>query len=421
MASEPDRINMSVFERPIKSIASVGDAFRDLRGVYLANGVVAFLFSCTGPVAIIVSVGIGGGLSKTEIASWLFGCFLFPGLITIWFSAAYRQPISFAWTIPGTVLLLSAFDHLSFPEMIGAFWVTGILMTIIGFSGGVRKVLDATPMPIVMGMVAGVFLQFGLDLVLAFKDQLWIAAGMVLCFVIVSAIAPLKRVIPPVVAALVVGIITVWITGTVESMAEDVVWLALPNVYWPEFSRQALIELVVPIAITVLLVQNGQGFAVLRAAGHKPPVNTMTFACGVTSLVNAVFGAVCCCVTGPSNAILSSSGAKEKQYSSGILYGVLSVLFGIFAFGFTWLMLILPGAFIAVLAGLAMIPVLERAFVAAFSAKFTLGAFVTFLVTVSGIQIFNIGAPFWGLVFGFTISFILERDDFRKLKGSSSW
>ena len=33
--------------------------------------------------------------------------------------------------------------------------------------------MSAVPMPIVMAMVAGVFLRFGLDLVRAFRDNLW--------------------------------------------------------------------------------------------------------------------------------------------------------------------------------------------------------------------------------------------------------
>ena len=37
-------------------------------------------------------------------------------------------------------------------------------------------------MPIVMAMVAGVFLRFGVDLVTAFRDDLWIALSMTLAF-----------------------------------------------------------------------------------------------------------------------------------------------------------------------------------------------------------------------------------------------
>jgi len=40
------------------------------------------------------------------------------------------------------------------------------------------------------------------------------------------------------------------------------------------------------------------------------------------------------------------------------------------------------------------------------------GALVTFLVTVADVPIFNVGAPFWGLVIGYAVSRLLERKDF---------
>ena len=72
----------------------------------------------------------------------------------------------------------------------------------------------------------------------------------------------------------------------------------------------------------------------------------------------------------------------------------------------------LPTAFIATLAGLAMIPVLQSAFVSGFGGKFPLSALVTFLTTVAGVSIFGIGAAFWGLVFGCAVARLVERRDF---------
>jgi len=77
-------------------------------------------------------------------------------------------------------------------------------------------------------------------------------------------------------------------------------------------------------------------------------------------------------------------------------------------------MLATPEAFIATLAGLAMLRVLQSAFTIAFQGRFPLGALITFLITVADISIFNIGAPFWGLVFGTLASWLLERGDFRR-------
>jgi benzoate membrane transport protein len=93
--------------------------------------------------------------------------------------------------------------------------------------------------------------------------------------------------------------------------------------------------------------------------------------------------------------------------------GVLALGFGLMSPFFTRLLLGTPVVFIAALGGLAMLRVLQTAFSAAFGAgRFTLGALVTFLVTVADVTIFNIGAAFWGLVFGFAISWLLERRDF---------
>lgn len=69
-------------------------------------------------------------------------------------------------------------------------------------------------------------------------------------------------------------------------------------------------------------------------------------------------------------------------------------------------------AFIATLAGLAMLRVLQTAFNTAFRERFTLGALVTFIVTVADVPIFNVGAPFWGLVIGYAASRLLEGRDF---------
>jgi benzoate membrane transport protein len=391
--------------------SSFRKALADFGGVYFANGLVAFLFAASGPVAIILAVGTRGGLSPSDLSSWIFGAFFVNGLISIAFSFFYRQPLVFLWTIPGAVLLGPALTHLSWAEVIGAFIATGILMLALGFSGWVRRAMEAVPMPIVMGMVAGVFLRFGLDMVFALRDDAWIAAPMVAAFFALGAFPRIARVAPPLIGALAVGVLTIWALGRFEA-GPDVLAVARPNFYAPAFSWRAMVELVVPLAITVLVVQNGQGITVLRSAAHSPPIDAITVACGAGSVLTAFVGSVPTCLTGPVNAIISSSGDRRRHYTAGIFVGVLALAFGLFAPVFTRLMLGTPEAFIAALAGLAMLRVLQSAFTVSFRDRFALGALVTFLVTVADIPILNIGAPFWGLVFGYATSRLLEREDF---------
>jgi benzoate membrane transport protein len=401
-----------VLERPATPRPDAGEVARDLGPAYAVNGTVGLIFATTGPLAIILAVGTQGGLSQEQLASWIFGSYGLAGVLTMLSSWIYRQPLSFFWTIPGTVLVGPALAHLTWPEVVGAFLATGLLMLALGLTGWVGRVMDVLPMPIVMAMVAAVFLRFGLDLVLSLVDDPVVAVPMVVVFLLLSAHAVLQRRVPPILAALVAGALAVAFTGSFRPGDAATTWLVRPLLTAPDFSWAAMAELVVPLAITVLVVQNGQGIAVLRQAGHTPPVNAITMGCGAWSVAGALVGSVSTCLTGPTNALLTSSGTRERQYTAGIVCGALATVFGVFAPLFTGLMLAMPASFIAALGGLAMLRALQGSFVTAFSGRFTLGALVTFLVTVADVQLLNIGAAFWGLVAGYLVSRLMEPTDF---------
>ena len=200
--------------------------------------------------------------------------------------------------------------------------------------------------------------------------------------------------------------------GRLDGSALGAIEIVRPVVQAPAWSMAAMIELVLPLAITVLVVQNGQGFAVLKSAGHNPPIDSITVASGLGAMLSAAVGSVSTCLTGPTNAILTSSGERSRQYTAAIFFGLLGVVFGLLSPAFTRLMLAAPKAFVMTLAGLAMLRVLQAAFVSSFKDRFALGALVAFLVTVADLGLWNIGAAFWGLLAGFVISWLLERPDF---------
>jgi benzoate membrane transport protein len=398
-------------ERPVRPLPGRRRLLRDAGALYVANGLIGLVFAATGPVAVILAVGTQGGLSEEQIASWVFGAFSLNGLLTVLACWLYRQPLAFFWTIPGTVLVGPALTHLSWPQVVGAFLLTGVLVLVLGLSGWVRRVMAVVPMPIVMAMVAGVFLRFGLDLVRSLHDDVAIAAPMVVTFLVLSALPGLGRRVPPVLGALLVGAVAVALSGRFRPPAAGSEVFAAPVLMAPDWSLQAAVELVVPLAITVLVVQNGQGIAVLRAAGHVPPVTAVTVACGAWSLLTAAVGTVSTCLTGPTNALLSASGERSRQYTAGIVCGSLAIVFGLLAPLVTGAMLATPVAFVATLGGLAMLRVLQSSFVTAFSTRFTLGALVTFVVTVADLSVWNVGAAFWGLLSGLAVSWLLERPD----------
>ena len=399
-----------LIERPEQQPPRLRDITRDIGLLYASNGLVGLIFGITGPVAITMAVGLAGGLTDAQLASWVCGMFFSAGSATLVMSLIYRRPLGFAWSIPGTVLLGPSLQHLSFPEIVGAFFTAGIVTLALGMSGLVRGAMSAIPMPIVMAMVAAIFLSFGLDIVDSGRSDPWIVVPMLITFIALSAFPRAARLAPPVLGALVVGFVAVLLSGQLVFSTDGPV-IASPVFTAPEFTWAAQLELVVPLVLTVLVVQNGQGVAVLHNAGHQAPVNASAVTSGVMSIVNACFGAVSACLTGPTNTLLTATGERSRQYSAALVYSILCFAAALFAPMVTRFMLSTPEAFILALGGIAMVGALRQAFVTAYSGRFTFGALTTFIVTVAEFDLFNIHAAFWGILIGYAVSRLLERDD----------
>lgn len=386
-----------------------GGVWRDLGATEAGNGVVGAIFAMTGPVAVILTAAAAAGLGPDQVSSWIFGVFVLNGVLTVLASWTWRQPLAFFWTIPGTALVGQAAGHLPWSDVLGAYVVTAVLLVALGLFGRVDRLMAALPTPVVMAMVAGVFLGFGTGLVAAVGAAWAVAVPMVAAFLLCALVPRVGALLPPVVAAVLVGAAAVVVTGTGAPVAWPDSAVAVPVLQAPTFSSAALAELVLPLAVTVVFVQNAQGMAVLAAAGHRAPMRFATVACGLWSLPAAAVGAVSTCLTGPTNALLTASGPRERQYAAGIVCGVVAIVFGVFAPVSVALLGAAPTAFVAVLAGLALLKALQGAFATAFAGPDVTAPLLTFLVTASGVTIWSLGAPFWGLVTGVVATWATRR------------
>ncbi len=410
-----------MFERPAPDRPRLAETLLAVRPHHLANAVVAFLFASTGPVALILTIGIAGGLSTETLSSWIFIGFAGGGAITFAMSWLYKQPLAFAWTISGTAIAGQALLKYPFSEIVGAYMVTGAAMILLGLSSGFKAIMRFVPQPIVMAMVAGVFLKFGILAVDAFDKELKIALAALIAWVVFSFWKPVARFLPPVLMALLAAGYMAVEGGQFALKDELTLQIARPDAIHPVFSKAALLDLVLPLLVSVLALQNAQGIAILRVVGHDPPTNTSTFVCGAGSLLFGAYGSVNTCMTGPTNAILSSSGPVRFHFVGAYLWAALAIAFGLLSPVVTRLALSVPESFIYIIGGLAMLPVLQQAFTAGFGGRFAIGATVSLVVTVTDlipgvdVNLLGIGAPFWGLVFGAATSLLLERRDYAEL------
>jgi benzoate membrane transport protein len=100
----------------------------------------------------------------------------------------------------------------------------------------------------------------------------------------------------------------------------------------------------------------------------------------------------------------NSDPDPKTRYFAGVSAGLAYSLAALFAGVFSTLYGAFPIELTAILAGLALLPVITNALSEALEERnFRDSAVVTFLVTASGVSALSVGAPFWGLLAGLAI------------------
>lgn len=379
----------------------------------IGAGFVAAVFGCTGPALIVINGAQEAGLSPTETASWIFGIYVFGGLISLVMALYYKQPVVGAWSIPGAVLVVGALRDFTFPEMVGSFFAAGLIVLAIGVTGLVRRVATWLPFPIVMAMIAGALIRFATGVVDSALTLPIAVGAAIVGYILLSRFIPK---IPGVVGALVFGAVAAALTGSFAPIEGDLSVTA-PQLVAPAFDLGAVLAVGIPLALLVIGAENAQAMGVLMAERYRPPFNAMTVISGVGGLLAPLFGGHNANIAGPMTAICSSEQAgedKNGRYAASVVNGVLFGAFGVVASAAVAVVATLPPELTAALAGLAMIGVLLSAFQSAFAERrFQLGAFAALVIAMSGVTIFNVSAPFWALVGGVVLSLALETKDFR--------
>lgn len=395
------------------------DLPRSLNAGTIGSGLVSAIFGCTGPAMVIISAAVTVGFSAQDTASWLFSVYVFGGLIGCFLSLYYKIPIAGAYAISAATLMATALAGYTFSEAAGAFVLAGIIVLILGLSGWIGKIIKVLPMEIVMAMVAGCMLKFGVNIVTYTYSDIVVCGLAVLAFLIVPCF--LKK-FPGVLAALIVGIIAAIVTGGFSGSMSEIAYIP-PHLVKPLFEPSLVLSCAVPIAALVVGAEGAQAMGVLEAKGYKVPANSMTILSGIGGICTGLFGGHNANIAGPMTAICASeeSGPKEGRYAASFVNGVTFILFGVLSSYAMSVINFIPQSLVYTIAGLAMINVLIGAFRDAFkSGKYKTGAFFALIIGVSGVSILKIGSAFWALVFGVLVSLICDRKDFKKVENDKN-
>jgi len=381
--------------------------FRDISLSAINAGFVTVLVGFTSSAVIILQAAHSLGASPAEVGSWMWALGLGMGLTCIGLSLRYRIPLATAWSTAGAAMLISSAGGITMPEAIGAFLVSGLLITISGFSGLFERALNKIPVSIAAGMLSGVLLRFGLDAFVAVKSELVLAAAMLFTYFLSRRMVPRYAVI----IALVVGASIAAGKGILH--VQDIDWqLGRPVFTMPEFSLRATIGVALPLFMVTMASQNVPAVAVLRASEFKAPVSPAIGWTGVATLILAPFGGFALNLATITAAICIGEEAHEdpkKRYMAAVFAGIFYSITGLFGATIAAVFVAFPKELVQIIAGLALLGTIGGGLAAAMKDEQQREpALVTFLATASGVTMFGIGSAFWGLVAGAFSALVLR-------------
>lgn len=365
----------------------------------LLSGLLVVFVSTTGPIAILYQATDAAKLSTSLTNSWLFAVFMGSGLFGLLLSLRYGMPIIGSWASTTTALLVSGLVDHSFSDVIGAYIGASLLLMVVGYTGFFNRLMKSIPQPIIMAMLAGVLLVFGTRIFTSTQVNP-ILGFMMLVVYFVGRTMKLRA---PLLGAFAVGLVTVILQSKV-SLPSIPVRVVEPVWTNPTFSIGTFLTLTIPIFLMVMTTQNAPGLALLKAVNYEPPVNQVVQMGGILSLLGAGFGGAGVNISAMTATIAISPESDpnpQTRYFAGVVSGVAYCLAALFAGVFSSLYGAFPIELTAILAGLALLPVIMSALHdAVVDREFRDAAVVTFLVTISGVSGWGIGAPFWGLIAG---------------------
>ena len=363
------------------------------------SGFVAVLVGYASSAAIIWQAALAAGATTGQIAGWMTALGLAMGVSTLALTLWYRAPVLTAWSTPGAALLVTGLQGVSIQDAIGVFIVANALIVLCGITGLFARLMKIIPHSLASAMLAGILLRFGLQAFNSLNSELILCGSMLLAWLALKVIAPRYAVI----AAMLVGIAIALVKGDIVT---DGVNLSpvLPAFTAPHFSIAHSISIALPLFLVTMASQNAPGIATMKASGYSLPVSPLIVFTGLLALLFSPFGVYSICIAAITAAICQSPEAHpdaNRRWLAAAAAGVFYILAGVCGGSVTGLMAALPGSWIQMLAGLALLGTISGSlFQALHNEAERDAAIVTFLVTASGLTVFGVGSAFWGLVVG---------------------
>lgn len=379
-----------------------------LKLTHISSGFIAVLIGYSSSVAIIFQAATAAGAGQELINSWMLALGLGMGLSSLGLSLYFKSPILTAWSTPGAAMLATSLVNVPMSEAVGAFLLSGVLITLSGLTGSFERLSKVIPPAIAAAMLAGVLLPFCLEIFTNLQQEFLLVAPMCVAYLIGKRYFSIYAI--PLV--LIVGVLLSWQLELFESKTVD---LKLASFVYtaPVFTITSFISIAIPLFIVTMTSQNMPGIAVMKTSGFKPPLSPIIATTGITTLLLAPFGGFAFNLAAITAAICMGEEADENhktRYLAAVSGGVFYLIAALFGATIVALFSISPKALILSLAGLALLATLGNCLSQSLEKpQYREASLITFLVTSSGVVFIGIGAAFWGLIAGLVVQLLIKK------------
>lgn len=377
----------------------------------VSAGLLSFTLVMTGPVLLTLQAAQAGHFSSEQTISWIFAVYVFGGLFGIIMPLRYKIPITGGNSISGVAFLATVTAHFTYPQLLGGYVLSSLIILLIGVSGLFTKMIHWVPKEVIAAMLAGLVTKYVTQFIVSVQTLPIVGGAALLSYFISSKIS--KR-IPAVIVAVGVAFITLLLTEPIHAVTPHLAF-TLPTFHWPEWTWLGTLTLALPLAMLILSNDVVTGIGALESAKFTPPIRKLVSFTGLFSLMANLFGGQSANLAGMMTAICSNSdvGARANRYMASVVSGTLTLLFGIFAWRIVPFIESLPLSFVSILAGLSLIGVLLSSFQKGFaSGNYRISALFAFVIALSNVSVLHISAPVWGLLVGALIAKTVEQQSF---------
>lgn len=292
---------------------------RDATPSAFLSGLIAILIGWAGPNVLIYAVAQNAHLSQGTAMSWLWAHAVLCGAGSVYLSLRTRTPILLTWSTPGIAFLLTALPGTPFPQAVGAFLISGVLVLLLGTFRALTGLIARIPPHLAAALNAAILLPFAFKAVTALGAQPVLVGGMMLAFFALRRLAPRWAVA----GVLLVGMILSAALGLLHPAPVSFA-LTRPEVVVPQFTWQAAVNLALPLTLLAFTGQFVPGFAVLKTAGYMPEPAPIIRTCGGLSLGAALLGCHNLTLGAMITNVVIGPDAHpdaDKRYTAGVFGG----------------------------------------------------------------------------------------------------